>query len=175
MLSVALLAGIGLISVPSSAKAQSPAFGYAYVSPMLASNIGFRSSAIAAGAGGELWAGGGISLGGELGVVSFPAVEQRTGCCSGSSASAASSALISGNASRHFGSERDMKWRPFVTGGLSVVPGETGLFNAGGGVDRWIGPHVGVRLEVRDQFLIGGNPIRPGSVLLGFRAGLVFR
>jgi len=174
MLTVALLAGIGLISAPSSAKAQPPAFGYAYVSPMLVSNIGIRSSAIGAGAGGELWAGGGISLGGELGVVSFPAVE-RIGCCSGASASSTSAPIVSGNASRHFGSEHGMKWRPFVTGGLSVVPGEVALFNAGGGVDRWMSPHVGLRLEVRDQFFVGGDPVRPGSLLLGFRAGLVFR
>jgi len=175
VLSVALLAGIGFISVPVSAKAQPPAFGYVYVSPMAASNIGIRSFALGAGVGGELWAGGGISLGGELGVVHFPAVEQRSGCCSFDSASSGSGLLVSANASRHFGSEHAMKWRPFATGGLSFEPGAIGMFNAGVGVDRWISPHVGLRLEVRDQFFVGGDPVRPGSLLLGFRGGLVFR
>ena len=123
VLGVALLAGIGFISAPVSAKAQPPAFGYAYVSPMAASNIGIRFFALGAGAGAELWAGGGISLGGELGVVHFPAVEQRSGCCSFDLASSGSGLLVSGNVSRHFGSEHAMKWRPLVTGGLSFVSG----------------------------------------------------
>jgi hypothetical protein len=174
LLRVAALAGIGLASTASIAGAQPVAFGYAFLSPMAVTNLGIRAIAFSAGGGAERWVGNGVSVGGEVGVVTFPSVERRSNCCV-DSADAGSSVLFSANASRHFGgSDRGTGWRPFATGGLSFVPGALALFNAGGGVDRWMSPHIGLRLEVRDQFFVGGDPIRPGSILLGFRAGLVF-
>ena len=169
----ALLAGVGILSIPAKADAQQQVLGYGYgfAGPAAVSNVGIRSVAVNAGGGGELWLGGGLSVGGELGILNFPAVEQRTSCCV-DSASSATEMLFSVNASRHFGSsDGETKWRPFITGGLSVVPGEVGLLNAGGGAERWISPHAGIRLEVRDQFLFMAN----SSVLLGFRVGVVFR
>lgn len=175
LLRIAAFAGIGLASTTSTVGAQPLAFGYVFLSPMAVTNLGIRTVALSAGGGAERWVGNGVSVGGEVGVVTFPSVERRSGCCV-DSAEAGSSVLFSANASRHFGgSDREMRWRPFATGGLSFVPGALALFNAGGGVDRWVSPHIGLRLEVRDQFFVGGDPVRPGSILLGFRAGLVFR
>jgi hypothetical protein len=169
-----MLACFGSALIPAQAAAQQASgYGYAFAGPAAVSNIGIRSVAVNAGGGGELWLGGGLSFGGELGVLTFPAVEQRTSCC-GNSARSASGLLLSANASRHFGSsDGETKWRPFMTGGLSVVAGggAIGLFNAGGGAERWISRHTGIRLEVRDQFILAANP----SVLLGFRVGVVFR
>jgi len=167
------LATCGIALIPSPANAQQASgYGYAFAGPA-AVNIGLHSVAGNAGGGGELWLGGGISVGGELGIVHVPAVEQRTSCC-GASAPSATARLVSVNGSRHFvRSDSETKWRPFITGGLSVLAsGEAfGLFNAGGGAERWISPHAGIRLEIRDQFLPAASP----SVMLGFRVGVVFR
>lgn len=171
--SIVALTTCGIVS-PSRANAQTvPGYGYAFAGPAAVSNIGVRAVALNIGGGGEVWVGGGVSVGGELGLVSFPAVEQRTSCCV-VSASSATALLVSANASRHFvRSVGPAQWRPFITGGISVVAGgeAVGLFNAGGGAERWISPHAGIRLEIRDQFVLASNP----SVLLGFRAGVVFR
>ena len=103
-------------------------------------------------------------------MVHFPAVEEPAGV----SASSATDRLVSVNASRHFvRSDSETKWRLFITGGLSVLGSREALvlFNAGGGAERWISPHAGIRLEIRDQFLPAASP----SVMLGFRVGVVFR
>jgi hypothetical protein len=165
------LACFPVVLIPARANAQQASgYGYAFAGPAAVSNIGIRSVAVNAGGGGELWLGGGISFGGELGLLNFPAVERRSACCV-DYASSANGLLLSANAFRHFGN--GAKWRPFITGGLSVVSGgeAIGLFNAGGGVERWISPHTGLRFEVRDQFGLAANP----SVLLGLRVGLVLR
>jgi len=168
------LATCGIVLIPSRANAQQASgYGYAFAAPAAVSDIGIRSVAVNAGGGGERWLGGGISIGGELGIVYFPAVEERTSCCI-ARASSATAVLVSVNASRHFvRSNPDAKWRPFITGGLSVMAGgeAVGLFNAGGGLERWISPHSGIRLEIRDQCILAASP----SVLLGFRVGVVFR
>jgi hypothetical protein len=128
-----------LISTPEIARAQAPAFGYAFVSPVITSNIGDRWLAWNVGTGAEMW------------------VWSRT-------------------ASHHFsGSEGDIGMRPFVTGGFSfLLTGEQlRFFNIGGGVDRWVAPHAGLRFEVRDQFFV--TPGGAGSLLLGFRVGVILR
>jgi hypothetical protein len=153
--SILALATCGIVS-PSRANAQQASeYAYAFVGPAAVSNIGIRAVALNAGGGGELWSGDWISFGGELGTLYLPAIEQRSSCCAVSAPSAAAM-LVSVNASRHFmRSHGDAKWQPFITGGASVV--------AGG--------EVGIRLEIRDQFVPAPNP----SVLLGFRVGVVFR
>ena len=172
-LCVCLLATCGIVLIPSRANAQQASgYGYAFAGPA-AVNIGLHSVAVNVGGGGELWLGGGMSFGAELEMVYFPAVEERTSCCS-ASASSATAALVSVNASRHFvRSDSEPTWRPFITGGLSVLGSREAfsLLNAGGGAERWISPHAGIRLEIRDQFLPAASP----SVMLEFRVGVVFR
>jgi hypothetical protein len=66
--------------------------------------------------------------------------------------------------------------RPFLTGGSSIVAygrEAEGLLNVGRGADRWSTPQAGVRVEVRDQLVVGPSVFE--SVLLGFRVGVVFR
>jgi hypothetical protein len=136
---------------------------------MAVANIGERSYAWNGGAGGELWTGRGTSVGGELGFLNFPGVERRSACCLTSMPSA-TGLLASGNVSRHFSlSHGPASWQPFATAGLSVLSGREpiGFFNVGGGVERWMTPHAGIRFEVREQF--------SGASLLGFRVGVVFR
>ena len=60
--------------------------------------------------------------------------------------------VVSGNVSAHFRPRADTGPDPFVTGGVSGVRfrGETGLFaNIGGGMNYWLGPHIGLRAEFR--------------------------
>ena len=166
---IAILAIIGIASSSSSAEAQAPAFGYAFASPVAVAGVGERSYAWNAGGGGELWTGRGTSVGGEFGFLHFPRVESRDACC-WSIMPSATGLLIAGNASRHFVvSHRAASWQPFITGGLSFLAGRepVGFFNAGGGVERWMTPHTGLRFEIREQFGAGS--------LLGVRVGVVFR
>ena len=161
--------GIGLAATPSMARAQQP-IGYAYGGPMDAS-MRLRSAAWNVGGGGEWGIGHKWSVGGELSYLNLPGGERRTQW-GGESQPPANVLLVSANASRHFGGSSRSSWRPFVTGGVSAMPG-LGLFNAGAGVDRWISPHAGIRLEIRDQFW--ASAYGADSAMLGFRAGIVFR
>ncbi len=62
------------------------------------------------------------------------------------------------------------KLEPFVTAGGTVFTGvnyDNGL-NFGCGVNYWFTDHVGLRLEARDSFEVGG------AHFVGFRIGLTF-
>jgi hypothetical protein len=139
------------------------------------SNIGYRTLAWNAGGGGETWIGDGTSVGGEIGHLYFPPVE-RNGPGYHSLMPPVDGLLLSLNGSKHFpGSDARAGWRPFITGGFSLLWGgeSFGFLNAGGGVDRWVTPHSGLRFEVRDQFWVSSGSA--GSALLGFRAGIILR
>jgi hypothetical protein len=166
---IAVLVIIGIASSSSRVEAQGPALGYSFAGPIAVAGVGERSYAGSFGGGGELWTGRGTSVGGELGYLYFPSVERRDSCCVTSMPSFAG-LLASGNVSRHFAaSQRKGSWQPFITGGLSYLSGRepVGFFNIGGGVERWITPHAGIRFEIREQFGAGS--------LLGLRVGVVFR
>ncbi len=64
---------------------------------------------------------------------------------------------------------------PFVTGGYTRLSSGEGSFNAwngGAGLDIWVKPRAGVRLEVRDQL----RPDHRGNVhYWTMRGGVVFR
>jgi hypothetical protein len=64
--------------------------------------------------------------------------------------------------------------RPFVTGGytLGFRDGHENLFNVGGGVDFWLKPKVGLRVEFRDHIWIEDNDTLQ---FLGVRVGVMFR
>ena len=158
---------IAIAAVPGRVEAQAPAFGYAFAGPIAVAGLGERSVAWNAGGGGELWTGNGTSVGGELGYLYFPSAERRDPCCL--SVPSAGGLLASGNVFRHFTISQRKAWQPFITGGLSYLSGgePAGFFNVGGGVERWITPHAGIRFEVREQFGAGS--------LLGLRIGVVFR
>jgi hypothetical protein len=84
--------------------------------------------------------------------------------------------MLSVNGAYHFNSAAGAgKWRPFVTGGYTLIfdSGSTGnLFNIGAGVDYWFRRKVGVRVEFRDHIWT------PGEITvqyLGVRFGVTFR
>lgn len=64
--------------------------------------------------------------------------------------------------------------RPFITGGytLGFREGHANLWNFGGGVDFWLKPRGGLRLEFRDHVYSAGGE---GIHLWGFRVGVLFR
>jgi hypothetical protein len=62
---------------------------------------------------------------------------------------------------------------PFVTAGWGIGTNASSAYdflNVGGGLNVWVRPRLGIRLEVRD-FLWRGE----SRHLVGFRAGIVFR
>lgn len=81
--------------------------------------------------------------------------------------------MLSVNGAYHFNNAG--RWRPFVTGGYTFgFDGEVteNLFNIGGGVDYWIRPKVGLRIEFRDHVWSGdGDAVH----LWGVRCGVTFR
>jgi hypothetical protein len=172
-ITITVLAALAMTMTASLARAQG--FGYMFAGPMAVNDIGDRTTARTVGGGGEAWIGTNISVGGEVGYLYFPPTK-IIGVGYSGSMPAWEGLMLSVNGSRHF-RHRDNRsgWLPFVTGGISFLLGgePVGLFNAGGGVDRWMTDHAGLRLEVRDQFLLTSYEV--ATVLLGFRAGFVFR
>lgn len=80
---------------------------------------------------------------------------------------------VSGNVSFHFRGRPSTGADPFVTGGATGVRfrGETALFaNVGGGINYWLGPHVGIRAEFRQY--PGGEDV---SSFPEVRVGISFR
>jgi hypothetical protein len=169
----ALVAGIG--SAHDTAKAEEPPIGYAFVGPVAVTNLGDRNVAWNVGGGAETRVRNATSIGGEIGYLNFPSIETHSACCAGSMPMA-EALLLSVNVARQFSSfGSGAGWRPFATGGLSFLLGgeSIGLFNVGGGADRWVTRHAGLRFEVRDQLFVA--PQSAASLLLGVRVGVVFR
>ena len=95
------------------------------------------------GAGGEVLIAGGLGVGGEIGFKHFPGTTSN-------------GTLFSLGGIYAF--NRDRKTFPFVTGGYVGFVGDSitsgGYF--GGGIMHFLGDHLGVRLEGRDQIYSGG-------------------
>jgi hypothetical protein len=72
----------------------------------------------------------------------------------GSVLSRSSTLLLSVTASNHFGTDATLDGGGFVKGGIVFVRGlgPRPLATIGGGYDRWLDRHTGVRFEVQDQF-----------------------
>jgi hypothetical protein len=145
---------------PADARAQGPDCGYVIGGPMSTWPNSSDAFPWFAGVGGEKVGGDGIGLGGEAGLVILP----------GSTWSPTQyGATFSIDYSYHLRGHRlGARGQPFVTGGVTGLWSDGGaglLLNGGGGVDWWLTPHAGIRVEVRDQF----------PFFLGVRAGVVFR
>ena len=111
------------------------------------------------GGGGEFLVHKGFSLGGEIGYLS-PLGDPGDGI-----------GILSTNVGYHF-VKPDHKLVPFVTGGFSLAfrNGASGGGNFGGGVQYWIKPRVGLRVEFRDHIFSSDSPH-----LYGVRVGISFR
>jgi len=154
----------GIAAVPADAKAQGTALGYVFTGSTWESVNERQAWAI--GGGGEMVTGWkGTTIGLEAAHLWFPVDDwfRRPATANG----------VSVDMSRHFRQSSGAgRWQPFLTGGVFIVAsgdaGNGGL-TIGGGVDRWFTRRVGMRIDVRDQFL-------PGTFsLVGARIGVVFR
>ena len=59
-----------------------------------------------------------------------------------------------------FASLVEWDWKPFATAGYSnffTITGHNNMANIGGGLNYWYKDHLGIKLEVRDDFSTGTN------------------
>lgn len=151
---IALLAALTLPLLPAQSH------GYVFSGAGGFSSDGLTSGAAWMGIGGNGVLDHGIGIGAEAGFMG-PWRDLRYGIGIGSV-----------NGSWYF--RRRGAVLPFVTGGYSVYVrnGATSGFNAGGGVDWWFQPRLGLKVEIRDHS--GAGNMR-GTHLWAIRAGLIFR
>ena len=169
---VVLAVAAWLVAVPAAAPAQSG--GGAPAKPISGLGYGFGGVGAAIGEGdstGTWHLGGGgdaifadaVGIGAEIGYLnSFEEDSEGVG-------------VFSVNGSYHFGGGSPSgKVRPFVTGGytLGFRDGHANLFNVGGGVNFWLKPKVGLRVEFRDHIWVEDNDTLQ---FLGVRVGVTFR
>lgn len=151
---------VTLVATPLIAQTQPERQGYGYV---YAGVIGGENGAgFTAGGGGDGLVYRGVSLGGELSMLS---PGNRWGRSFGAAAF---------NAGYHFlHASADGKFVPFVTAGPVAFFGDgVGLgFSAGGGVNYWFKERFGARFEFRTQVPVDTD-FQP---FYGLRVGLSFR
>jgi|KBSMisStaDraftv2_1062788.scaffolds.fasta_scaffold61045_1 hypothetical protein len=174
LLGTFVLMGITLIA-PRMAAGQELTTRFVFASPTIGEH-GEPPVAWGGGGGVEWWAGKGTNIGGEIEGVFVPAYTAH-GCCAWSSGPAEAGALFSLNGTRYLArSTNGPKWEPFITGGAGVLVvsgsrstefGYGPVVKFGGGVDRWLTPHRGVRFAILDQLV--------PTIMFGFRIGVIFR
>ena len=161
-----------LLAVPVTAFAQSGAsgpanassgLGYVFAGFGAATCCGESTATYQVGGGGEAIFADAVGVGAEIGYLnSFEQGSEGIG-------------VLSVNGTYHFGGGQPArKARPFVTGGytLGFRDGHANLFNLGGGVDYWLKPKVGLRIEFRDHIWTSGGDT---TQFWGVRAGVTFR
>jgi hypothetical protein len=168
-----LAAAAWLVAMPAAVFAQSggtaPArsvggLGYGFAGFGGAAGEGESTSTWHVGGGGEAIFGDAVGVGAEIGYLnSFEDSAEGIG-------------VFSANGSYHFnGGAATRRLRPFVTGGYTLgfaSDGHQNLFNVGGGVDYWLKPKVGLRIEFRDHIWHEENDTLH---FWGVRAGVTFR
>ena len=156
-------ATIGVLPVSVFAQNDKPVQGYLFGT---VGNTGLWSGQkIGVGVGGERLFKAGIGLGGELQAFGLTA-----------NGGTAGGLLVAADGSYHFRLP-ERRWVPFMTAGYSGIAacsggGCGGLngFNYGAGVNYWIKPNRGLRLEVRDHVFQDYTPVH----LVEFRVGFSF-
>lgn len=140
-----------------AAAASAQTHGYAFFAPGGSTSSGYTDSNFHLGFGGEGVFKGGFGVGGEVGYLTT-----RQNFDGGFG-------LASFNGTYHF--NRRAKVVPFVTGGYSLAfrNGTAHLGNVGGGVNWWLRPRIGIKIEFRDHIH------RDDLHLWGFRFGVIFR
>ena len=170
---VVLAIAAWLIGVPAAALAQSgggapvkpvSGLGYGFFGIGAASWEGSTEGTWHAGGGGEAVFRDAFAVGAEMGYLGW-LEEGGDGL-----------GILSVNGAYHFGGGANAgRWRPFVTGGYTLgFDGDVteNLFNVGGGVDFWMKPKVGLRLEFRDHIWSeDGDAVH----FWGVRVGITFR
>jgi hypothetical protein len=170
---IAILVTVGwLLAAPAAALAQSGSsapvktvsgLGYAFAGVGAAVGEGGSTGTWHLGGGGEAIFADAVGVGAEIGYLnSFEEDSEGIG-------------VFSVNGAYHFGGgSHSGKVRPFITGGytLGFRDGHANLFNVGGGVDFWLKPKVGLRVEFRDHIWTEENDT---VQFLGVRVGVTFR
>lgn len=126
--------------LPSVACAQRGGKGQWYAFGTVGGQTGVAGVQVGAGIGYERLVYKGLGLGGEF--EGFGGPDAR--------------AIVSANGSYHFRQSASQKLAPFVAAGVSGVGacgdacGGVAALNFGGGINYWLRPNRGLRLEVRD-------------------------
>jgi hypothetical protein len=172
---IAVLMAITLFT-PGIAVAQGLTTRYVFASPSTPAG-GAPPVAWGGGGGVEWWAGKNTNVGLELEGLFFPAYSVQRGPCCWESGNSWVGLLPSFNGKRYLArSTNGRRWKPFVTAGAGAIValasqptrfGAGPFAKVGGGVDRWLTPHRGVRFEMLAQLIPTGA--------LSFRIGLIFR
>jgi hypothetical protein len=171
------LAGTGLfvaatIILPAARAGAQQVVGTVSGGASFVHGIGYRNHAFHFGGGVEVGSGP-VRLGGEIGLVNLPAVSTTfhdpvTGASGGGTMPEATVGAYSFRSSYYPVRFAQNRLQPFVTGGMTVYPdgeGTFATFDFGGGFDWWATRHLGLRVDVREQY---------GSFFAA-RAGIVVR
>ena len=169
---VVLAVAAWLIGVPAAALAQSgggapvkpvSGLGYGFVGLGAATSEGESQGTWHVGGGGEVLFRDAFGVGAEIGYLTLMEAAESDGF-----------GVLSVNGSYHFnGGASARRWRPFLTGGYTLGfdgGSSESFFNVGGGVDFWMKPGVGLRLEFRDHIWT-----QEDVHLWGVRIGVTFR
>jgi hypothetical protein len=164
---------VALVSVHGVAYAQSGAavparpvsgLGYGFGGVGAATFEGNSTGTWHVGGGGEAIFRDAVGVGAEIGYLGLFEESEGVG-------------IFSVNGTYHFNGGRApaRRVRPFVTGGYSLgFEGDdhVNLVNVGGGLDYWLKPKIGLRIEVRDHvWSEGGETLQ----LWGVRVGVTLR
>ncbi len=160
--------GFILILIPAAARAQSSegtkAQASVFCAPGALTGGGATTSTVHFGGGGEALVYKGLGVGAEIGYLTpWDSFGDGIG-------------IFSANGSYNFFPRHgEKKLVPFVTGGYSLFfrSGSANGFNFGGGVNWWLKPKLGLRLEFRDQVWPGRYD--SAAHFFEFRVGLAFR
>jgi len=132
--------------------------GYVFIAPGVISGEGVSTATLHFGGGGGVLVYRGLAPGAEVGYLA-PVHSPGDGF-----------GIFSANLSYYF-ARRQRRLVPFVTGGYSLAfrSGTASGGNFGGGVEYWLGDHVGARFEFRDHLFSSDSPH-----FYGFRLGFAF-
>lgn len=148
---------IGLLVPTCSAQGE----GYVFVAPGALVENHWTGKTLYLGGGGEGFIHKGLSAGGDIGVVT--------------TTEGGALGVLNANGSYHFRRDKESKVSPFITGGYTLGFGHGGgasMVNFGGGVNVWVRPGGGLRLEFKDIYY----PNRWDSFhVIGFRIGWTWR
>jgi hypothetical protein len=160
VLLMAMASGAALAQTPQPSNREFRAQGYGYVGP--GAFTADSDTLLHYGIGGEGLIKGGFGAGAEIGGFARSGrIDRGFG-------------VFSPNVSYHFlKASRSGKLVPFVTGGYTLffASGVDNGVNFGGGVNYWFKERVGLRIEVRDHWLVPTSEFHA----IGVRFGIAFR
>ena len=154
MLTRSVIVAVLSVFAPAVAAAQVRSHGYLVAGPFVIDEESSGATTFGVAVGGERLVGGGVSIGGEGGLI------KEVGLA------------LSANATKHFSIPALSRVLPFATGGYTMFVNPHGIAhaaNVGVGL-TFSGAHgLGARLELREHFLN-----RTGEHFLAIRIGLTF-